>query len=178
MPGVSNITLLLLLLSNDSMQNCSQCHCAARSHKPLFCRLQEASQSGLVGPYSEMHQAAELAAAAQPVSHESNEAASLPDASHMAPTPIPHADHSLPAASQSRRGLQPHPKASIAQSRRDSSIQVVPVARAQPANDLSAQAPATANTSAATAGQTGSAARNMETANTEAACKLAADAEA
>ncbi len=143
----------------------------------LFCRLQETSQSGLVGPYSEMHQAAELAAAAQPVSQESNKAASLPDASHIAPTPIPHADHSLPAASQSRLGVQLHPKASIAQSRRGS-MQTVPVARAQPANDLSAQAPATASTSAATAGNIGSAARNSETANTEAARKLAAAAEA
>ncbi len=169
---------LLLLLSNDSMQKCSQCHCAARSHKMLFCRLQEASQSGPVGPCSEMHQAAELAAAAQPVSHESNEAASLLDASHIAPTPIPHADHSLPAASQSRLGLQLHPKPSTAHSRRDSSMQTVPVATTQPANDLSAQAPARANTSAATAGKTGSAARNMETANTEAARKLAAAAEA
>lgn len=141
----------------------------------LFCSLQEASQSGLVGPYSEMHQAAELPAAAQPVS---NEAASLPDASHIAPTPIPHADHSLPAASQSRLGSQPHPKAPTAQSRRDSSMQTVPVATAHPANDLSSQAPARANTSAATAGNTGSAARNMETANTEAARKLAAAAEA
>ena len=142
---------LLLLLSNDSMQKCSQCHCAARSHKMLFCRLQEASQSGLVGPCSEMHQAAELAAAAQPLSHESNEAASLLDASHIAPTPIPHADHSLPAASQSRLGLQLHPKPSTAHSRRDSSMQTVPVATTQPANDLSAQAPARANTSPAEA---------------------------
>ncbi|KAL0045967.1 hypothetical protein WJX82_009950 [Trebouxia sp. C0006] len=119
--------------------------------------LQEASQSGLVGPYSEMHQAAELPAAAQPVS---NEAASLPDASHIAPTPIPHADHSLPAASQSRLGSQPHPKAPTAQSRRDSSMQTVPVATAHPANDLSSQAPARANTSAATAGNTGQPASN------------------
>ncbi len=144
----------------------------------LFCRLAEASQSGLVGPYSEMHQAAELAAAALPVSHESNEAASSPDASHIAPTPIPHADHSLPAASQSRLGLQLHPKPSTAHSRRDSSMQTVPVATTQPANDLSAQAPARANTSAATAGKTGSATCNVEAANTEAARKLAAAAEA